>query len=289
MALLTVADLLDDVLDEIPGKEQQPLIRAVNKVIRRLHTEIVQPERSTFTTKAKTTTGTVSVTQDSTAVTFSSGVLSASDPLRLVQIEGDSTWFLLTRNAADTAGVLSSAWGEATDATATFTIVYPCITFPSAVGEILRIKRFAEFELEFDHAGPVPASVGRPLTWGPYVHDSTSASPDDDKLRIFLNPAPEDRLVYSYWYKQRTTFLDPDGATTQTIPFSDLWYEAIVQGVLFHVWKQEAQSEKALLARGLYEDALSRARGSALPGAIIPPRRMRRSLTAWEERPIVDA
>ena len=77
MALLTLAELIDEVVDEIPGKEQAPIVRSLNKVIRRLHTEVVQPQRLTFTSKQSVTTGTVSATLASTALTFSSGVLGA--------------------------------------------------------------------------------------------------------------------------------------------------------------------------------------------------------------------
>lgn len=286
MALLTLANLLDDVLDEIPGKEQEPTVRAANKVIRRLHTELVQPQRSTFTTKAATTSGTVGVTQDSTTATFSGSVLSTSDPLRLVQVEGDSTWFLVTRDAADTDGILSSKWGQATNATATYTIVYPTVSFASTVGEILSIQRPGEEPLDFRIGGRFPETSGIPQAWSPYSHDGSSASPDNDKTRIILNPAPESRIVYSFWYKPRTTLLDASGATTQTIPFSDLWYECIVQGALFFLWKQEAQSEKALLASQLYERAMNRARGSALPAATIKARNRRAATYIYEERPI---
>jgi len=284
MSLLTVSDLIDEVRDEIPGKEQAVIERAANKVITRVHHELVQPTRSTFTTRVKTTTGTVSATQNSTAVTFSSGVLSASDPIMLVQIEGDSTWYMLTRNGADDTGALSSAWAEATDATATYTIVYPTVSFDGAVGQIISIKRYGYEELVFDHAPNFPSVVGTPERWSPYAHDA-SGSPDD-KTRIILSPAPDDYATYEFWYVPRTTLLTPGGSTSATLPFPNLWYDAVVHGVLFYCWKQEDEGEKAMLEYDLFERALAKARGAALPGAVVPPRGTSGGLYAYEDRPI---
>jgi hypothetical protein len=289
MALLTLAELIDNVQDEIPGKEQALIVRACNKVIRRIQTELVEPSRSTFTTAASVTTGTVSVTQDSTTATFSSGVVLAADGFRMVQIEGDSTWFTLTRGAADTDGVLSSAGAKATDATATFTIVYPTVSLPNTVGEITDIRRVGEASLNFRASGGQPYTSGVPKSWSPFVHDEATANPSDDLTRIYLDPAPNARFVYTYWYKPRTPFIAVGAATTVTVPFSDLWFETIVQGTLFFLWKQEAQAEKALLASALYEAAFARARGAQLPSAVIKPRDSGRGVYAYEQRPVADA
>lgn len=288
MALLTLAELIEEVRDEIPNCPQAKIVRAANKVIRRLHTELVEPTRSTFTTKAKVTTGTVAVTQGSTTATFSSGVVLAADPVRLVQISGDQTWFILTRNAADTAGVLSSAWAEASDATATFTIVYPTVSFPLGVGEILKISRGNEEPLSFNAGGRCPTHAGRPVEWSPYVHDESSAAPSDDLLRIFLNPASEEAEVFSFWYKPRTTFIAVDAATTVTIPLSNLWYEPIVLGVLYHLWRKESDKDRALTSAALFEQALERARSAAHPAAVIEAKHTARNLYGYERRPITE-
>jgi len=286
MALLTLAELIDDIRDEIPGKEQAPIVRAANKVIRRIHTEHIRPSRGTFTTMAAVTSGTVAVTRDSTTATFSGSVVLAADPVRLVQISGDQIWFTLTRGAADTDGVLSSKWAQATDATATYTIVYPTISFPAGVGEILGIQYVDGEQLEFSAGGQFPQTSGVPQSWSPFATDSDAASPSDDLERILLNPGPQERHTYSYWYKPRSTFIATDAATTATIPFSNRWYEAIVQGALSFLWKQEGDATKAMISASLYELAMRRARGADMPAAIIPPRRARGGSFAFEERPI---
>jgi hypothetical protein len=286
--LLTLAALLDDVRDELPSKEQAPVVRAVNKVVRRLHTELVGPERSTFTTRAVTTTGTVAVTEGSTAVTFSSGVLLVTDPLRLVRVEGEAAWFALTRNAADTAGVLSSAWPRATDAAAAYEMAHPTVTLPAAVGEVTEVRRGNAAPLGFRPAPGCPSGVAAPATWGPWSVDSSAASPSDDLLRVVLDPAPLEAEVFSFWYRRRTPALSPSGATTQTVPFSDLWYEAVVQGTLFHLWRQEGDRGKSLLAGQLFEAAVARARGAAQPAAVLR-RRRDEGLWTYEQRPLEGA
>jgi hypothetical protein len=286
MALLALSELIDDVLDEIPGKEQAPIVRGLNKVIRRLQTEVVVPSRGTFTTKVAVTSGTVSVTQDSTTATFSGSVVLAADPVRLVQISGDQIWFTMTRGAADTDGVLSSKWAQATDAAATYTIMYPTISFPSNVGEILSIKRLQDDELDFRVGGQLPQTGGVPSSWSPFTNDVDAAAPSDDLTRILLDPGPQTRETYTYWYKPRTTFVAVAAATTVTVPFSDLWYEAIIQGVLSFMWKQEGDVNKAMISAALYEKAIRRARGAALPGAVIQPRRVSGRGFVYEDRPI---
>lgn len=289
MALLTLAKLMDSVLDEIPGKEQAAIVRSANRVIRRIQTEYVAPKRSTFTTVASTTTGTVNVTQGSTTATFSASVLLTTDPVRLVQIEGDSSWFEVTRNSADTAGVLSSKWAEATDTTATHEIVYPLISFPAGVGEILSVWRAGHEPLHFavnETEVGWHTVVGTPTYWSPYVHDDAAATPNDDLLRIRLHPVPNTRMVYQYLYKPRTTELDPAGLTTQTVPLPDLWNEAVEQGTLFFLWKQESRNEKAMLQSAVFEAALERARGAQFPATVIMPSQSRAGLHGYEDRPI---
>lgn len=292
MSLLTLANLIDDTRDEIPNKEQAAIVRAVNKVVRRIYTEFVEPQESTFTTLPSNTTGTVAVTQDSTSVTFTDSVLSASDPLRWVQIGGDNAWFQLTR-VSGTTGTLSSKWGATSDAAATFTIIYPVVTFPYGVGEIIQIGQAGMDSLKF-RIGTRDVqttwwwqmAVGLPVFWGPYTHDESAVSPNDDLLRIILSPAPDSRRVYNYLFKPRVAFLDPSGATSQTIPLQDRWYESIVEGTLYHVWKQEARSEKFVTQFGVYQSALARARATALPAAVIAPRRRMGGLWVYERRPI---
>lgn len=286
MAQLTLANLIDEVQDEIQNKPQAKIVRALNKVIRRIYHEPPMWKRGTFTTSPKVVTGTVSVTLNSTTATFSSAILATTDPLTLVQIEGDQAWFTLTPSNT-TVGALSSVWPTTTDATATFTLVRPSITFPSDVGEIMEVGRDNYEPLsfardEFRRAWPSAMAVGVPELWFPYLHDS-SGTPDD-KLRIVLVPAPDTRMVYSYSYRARPTFIAADAATTVTVPLPDVWNEAVIAGVLAYLWKQEDAA--GLRSRmDLYEGLVARTRARVLPAATIKPRIPRRALAIYSNRP----
>lgn len=271
MALMTLATLLRHVRAEIPNKDQEAVVDAVNMVIRRVHQDTVEPQRTTFTTKAKATTGTVAVTQDLTLATFTglATSLAATDPITLLQIAGDTAWFTLTYASAST-GTLSSKWAQADAAAATFTLVYPTISLPNTIGEILKIKR-AGIQLGFRPGGGCPSMVGTPETWSPYRHDEASAAPSDDLTRLWLDPAPSDRQVYEVEYRPRTPSLDTAGATSQTVPFTDLWEEAIVEATLEILWGQESDGKaRVALKHSRAEMALARARGGQDPAGTIP-------------------
>jgi hypothetical protein len=271
MALMTLATLLRIVRHEIPGKDQPSVVDAVNMVIRRVHTDTVEPQRTTFTTKAQATTGTVAIAQDATLATFTglATALAATDPLTLVQIDGDSTWFPLTYASAST-GNLSSKWAEATVAAATFTLVYPTASFPNTVGEVLNIFRGSD-KLAFRPGGGCPWGVGSPMSWSPYRHDEASAAPSDDLTRVWLDPAPTDRQALVLEYRPRTPAIATDAATTVTIPFTDLWEEAIVEATLEILWGQESDGKtRVALKHARAENALARARGGADPAGVIP-------------------
>lgn len=287
MALKTIADLQDELSDAIPSAAQEKIVRACNKVVRRIYGAVSFPEYGTVTTKAKVTTGTVAVTQDATTAEFSGTPLSTSNPIALIQIDGDSQWFKLTV-IDNNSGTLSSAWAQANNATATYTIVYPAVSFPAAVGEILRIWREGEQDIKFcaDRGSEwLTGSVtGTPMRWSPYIHDSAATTPNDDLLRILLTPAPEVREVLQVAYRRRQTLLTPGGATSQTIPLPDIWWECVVAGVLFFLWDQRDQQDRSAFWRAEYEAVFRRTLGMLLPAAAVTPK-VRRHLTVYSPNP----
>ncbi len=270
MALMTLATLLRHVRAEISSKEQEAVVDALNMVLRRIHHDTVEPQHTTFTTKAKAVTGTVAATQDLTLVTFSglATALAATDPITLVQIAGDSTWFPLAYASAST-GNLSSAWAQATVAAATFKLVYPTVSFPNSVGEVLNIFRDG-VKLGFRAGGGCPWNVGAPTTWSPYRHDEASASPSNDLTRIWLGDAPMERETFTLEYRPRTPAIATNAATSVTIPFTDLWEEAIVEATLEILWGQESDGKgRVALKHSRAEMALARARGGQDPAGVI--------------------
>lgn len=267
MAQLTVAGLMNYVKDFIPGKTQAKTVRAANLVLQRIYRKIGQTERLTFTTKAPVSTGTVSATANNTAVTFSGNVLSASDPLTYIQIDGDATWYTLTR-VTDSTGTLSSAFAGTTGAALGYQIVYPAVTFPTNVMQVLGIWSEGYVPLRFAGTEHIPQlssllAPGKPEFFSPYLMDSSATSPDDERLRVLLIAPPDKMYSYTYAYKRRPTLLDATGADTQKLTLPDYFNETILTGTLYFVWDQEDANPRSVKWKTAYEEAWKEAMAEA--------------------------
>ena len=206
---------------------------------------------------------TVSVTAGSATVNFSASVLDAADPYRYVQVSGVSEWFTLTR-VSGTQGTLSSAWPVATNATATYEIVYPIVTFGTNVLAVLRLWRegfpalvFAGTEHQTD-LNDILAS-GTPTRFAPFSMDTAATSPSDDLLRYILLPPPSEALVLQYAFLKRPALLAVGGATTQVMGVPEAFNEAIITGVLFYCWDQEDKQDRSRSWKALHEEAMREA------------------------------
>lgn len=273
MSQMTLSDLVTYVQDYLPDRPQAKVARAGNRVLQRIFNMLSVPERSTFTTKAKTTTGTVTTVTNSPSVTFTNSVLSASDPFCVVQIDTVSEWYNLTR-VSDTTGTLSSNWSQTGAAGLAFTICYPVITYPSTVLSVRRRWQEGYKELVFagDEKQEAPMgwqsapgitagrlSPGRPIWWAPYSQDS-SGSPDDLR-REMLMPWPDQKYTYEYNYTKRPTLFTPAGAGTQKTDLPAVWDQAIYDGTLYHSFIQENRNENAALWQVAYDKAFREALG----------------------------
>jgi len=248
MAQLTLTEAMTFVRLHIPNLPQLNVGTFVNLVLEEVYERLAQIQYSTVTTRAPTTSGTVNVTNDNTAVTFSGSVLLTTDALRLVQIGDDATWYGLTRNAADTAGVLSSKYAGTTNTTATYKIVYPVVTFPSAVGQVLSIKREGYEPLVFDPSADLRertliTTTGVPMYWSPYTFDS--AATPDDSFRALLRPFPDAQYPLAYQFLVRPTLVDPAAASpsTEKIAVPTSFRQAILYGALALAWYARDKDE----------------------------------------------
>jgi hypothetical protein len=87
------------------------------------------------------TTGTVSVTNANTAITFSSGP-AASVAGYFIQFEGSTDWYeISTHTAAATAAVLTVPFLGTTDGTATYILRKVYYALPSNTGKILDVRQ----------------------------------------------------------------------------------------------------------------------------------------------------
>lgn len=266
MSQLTVGQLVSFVQDYIPGVPKAKVIRKFNLLAEEIFEEVSQVEWSTVTTRAKVTTGTVSVTNGSTSVTFSSGVLAApsTDSLVFGQIGDDPTWYPVTY-VSSTSGTLASKYAGTTNALATFTLVYPVIVFPAAVGQVLGMRYRGE-KLEF--ATPDNASarydaetIGRPRWYGQYVHDP-NATPDDAH-RVILWPFADATYSLEFCYLRRPTLLGVTDGDSAILGLPSTFNRAIEFGTLALCWSQEDGGARFGEWWGRYERALSKARATA--------------------------
>lgn len=264
MAQLTLGDVLNFVKDYIPDIPQAKVVRKLNLILEDIHDEVSQIEMSTFTTRAKVTTGTVSATAASTAVTFSSAVLTYpnTDSLIFCRISGDNTWYTVTPSST-TAGALSSSFAGTTGATLAYTIVYPVIVFPAAVSQVISAQQAGYKALEY--ASRENASlrseaeiVGRPLWYGPYIPDTT-ATPDDAH-RIILTPFPDIAYSYNYSYVRRPTLLGITDATSTKLTLPSVFNRSINFGTLALCWSQQDGEDRFGPWWGRYRAELEKAR-----------------------------
>ena len=236
MSQLTLANVSTFVRASIPNYPQAKIGTFANLVLEEVYERLNQINYGTFTTTAPYTTGTANVGNNSAAIVFSGSALGASDPLRLVQVGDDPTYYIVTRTNA-TTGVLSSVYAGTTNATATFKIVYPTVVFPAAVGVPLAIKREGFGRLEFGPASDLNArlrgnTTGQPMYYSPYAMDG--AATPDDAHRILLTPYPDAMYSYAYEYLARPTLIDPDTVTptTEKVPIPTSFRSALLFGTM---------------------------------------------------------
>lgn len=273
MAQLTLGNITTYVNYHIPDFLQARVAFSANLVLKRIHRRIGVISRSTITTLATTTTGTVQVTEGSVNVTFTNAVLAssiaASGVMRVIQVDGTREWFNLTRST-DNTGTLSSAWPTDTNNTASFTIAYPLVTFPSTVLAVQRMWMEGYRELLFagdeKQDGGTPGvqgvtggriSPGRPIWWGPYDMDTTGTP--DDLVRRMLLPWPDQAYVIQYSYLKRPTVFDGAGSSGQTTGLPAMWDQVIIDGTLYHSFVQQNRRENAAVWRAEYDRSFGEA------------------------------
>jgi hypothetical protein len=268
VSLLTIAGVDAWIRDYIPNCPQPQIIRKLNMILSEIHEEIAQQEWTTFTTKAPVTTGTVAVTNGSTAVTFSNSVLNvaATDGLVFLKIDADpnGTWFPLTY-VSGTTGTLASKYAGTTDAAATYRIVYPTVVFPANVGQILYVQdRTGKLEMATRENAEMRASsdiVGKPRWWGPYTHDP--AATPDDAHRIITTPFADATYSYECLIMTRPTYLGAGDSGGTKIDLPALFDKAVLYGTLALCWSQEDGESKFGPWWGRYQKALAQARSTS--------------------------
>lgn len=256
MAQLTLAQIRTHVQQFTPDKATAAIDNAVNRTVEDLALEFGNQDRGTFTTLPKVTTGTVTATQDSTAV-VGSGTAFASTYLNgLIQIEGQDAWFMVPTVTDPTNIVLSSAWHGTTSAGLTYTLVQPQITFPTTVLRIIKMWQRGRLPLRYalDDKGEemIEWDEGEPEVWFDAPFGSTG------QVQVRLTPYPDTRYLYEYTYMKQPTLLSADG---DLIPFPSHLNSVVLAGVLSLIWDQEDAQDRSMAWLQRYEMLKRKARG----------------------------
>ena len=240
---LQFSDVISFVQDYIPATPQAKIGRKLNLILEDIYTEISQVQVSTFTTRAPTTSGTVTATNNSNAVSFSGTPLLSTDPLQYIQIDGSSEWYELSYVSTST-GTLSSVFEGTTGAGLTYTIAYPTVSFPSAVQQVLSITKQGFEPLKYSSKSNLEErgtiiTPAQPVWYSPYLFNASTGATPDDAHRILLLPFPDAQYTFSYTYMSRPALLSVSGATTQYIPLPSLFNRCVQFGTLALCYGQD--------------------------------------------------
>lgn len=197
-------------------------------------------------TTAEYETGTVAVTNGSTAVTGTGTVWTAAMTGRRIRIAGDDEWYTFTRTG-NTTGTLERNYEGTTDADATYSIFQNVYTLPAACKILDEIRSFQlDLPLEkvsltkLNEIDPSRNSYGDPEKFALWMEDTS----DPPQMRVELWPIPEDSHGLPYLYTAEAPTLT--GTSTTILP----WVRpaALIEGISADACMLLAQKEPAYLA-----------------------------------------
>ena len=195
-------------------------------------------KRTVINTLADITTGTVSVTKDSTTVTFSSAPAVDLDRYVLL-IPGDSgdsqaVYRISAHTAASATATLDAAFTGTTNATAGYKLYRDAYSLPTDCGKVLKVRRFG-FQEPIDLMDPndlfdlkeYDQSVGKPQ-WASVYDFATTGDPTTAR-QLIVHPYPDDTYRLEVMYKQALN-TELSSSTQPLIP--DDFRQILVYGTL---------------------------------------------------------
>mgnify|MGYP001605041209 CR=1 FL=1 len=221
--------------------EQTKVLALINEVYRDLYVKFdwwFLLKRTVVNTVAKISTGPVSVTLGSTALTFSdaTGVVTHYSFLTPGGSPDFGAVYIVASTGASTAQTLDAAYTNATSTEAAYRLYQDRIALPADTGKVLWVKRFGE-RIPLRKVGPeemdgikiIDTSEGKPEMWT--VSDFlTSGGPTTQRLLI-VHPYPKDAYRLEIKYKQQLNTEMALSASTQ--PFlPDEYRQILVYGAL---------------------------------------------------------
>ena len=183
-------------------------------------------------------TGTVSVTQDSTAITFSSGpVPSVQDDYR-IQFDDSDDWYDITSHTAGaTSATLSDPYLGTTDAAIVYNLRKVYYDLPSDFDRMITVRqsrsdiKIDPLDFRFmDKYFPDPTEVGEPRNYQIIGLDSLSPTTgSNNQFRLVFFPTPNVRMNVDLRFYSKMIALSAD--TDQPV-FQEQWHSLIIFDVL---------------------------------------------------------
>lgn len=221
-------------------------------------------KRGVLATVADISTGTVSVTNNDTAITFSSAPTPDLDNRVFIVTNNTTDSGAAYRISAHTAGAagatLDGVYTGATDTAASYKVYGDTLSLATDVSRILHIKRYG-FTWPLTEIGYLEMldlktwdqSVGKPEVYS--VFDSATSGDPTTARRLIVHPYPDEIYRLEYHYKQ-TLNTELSGTTRPLIP--DDYVEILVYGALargYPIFLND--TARGQFFQGLFNDMLS--------------------------------
>lgn len=264
--MLTLSELQTQVKDFVPNKDADSIMRAGNFALRELFRKMAPLRRTTLTTTAPKTAGTLTVTQGSAAVVGLGTDFQTTDVDAMIKIQGEDTWFSIATRTDTLNITLSSAWAQANGAGLTYQVVYPFVALPSGVQDVKRVWRTGRADLVY--AGDERSSEVESLIMSPgeptMFCDAIESVATTGVRRIQLVRPPDAAYVFNLSYRVRPTLMTAAGSTSG---LPETWDDAFFALTMVYVWDQEDKQDRSAFwvrkARDAVSDVMAHANTAA--------------------------
>lgn len=288
MATLTYSDIQTRVMNSlrIPtsnATEATKVAALVNEVYRDIYVKYDWywlVKREVLTTSDDINTGTLSVTNNSTAITFSSAPTPSTAGRKLLvtgNTDSGAVYRVASHTAASTSATLDDEYTGDTNATAAYRVFHDTYDLASDCGKVLHVTRYGFFD-PIDDIGAYAMldlkaydqSVGKPQYYAVIDFDTTGDSTTQRQLVIHPYPDSDYRLEVHY---KRTLNTELSGTTRPLIP--DDYAQVLVYGTLARAFPVMLNdTERGTFYQNLFNDVMAlmtaQHRQSETPPRFIP-------------------
>ena len=216
-------------------------------------------------TETDITTGTVAITNDTTALVFSSAPTPSVATDFRIQIDGSDNWYdISSHTAGATAATLADNYLGTTVTAATYIVRKYWYSLPSTLDRIVSVTSAVDnIPLQYiDHRElkqlfPEVETTGTPFK---YTIEGRDAS-DNWRTRFF--PSPDAEINIDFWFYKEITELSAD---TDAPIFPTKWHEILIWGVLaWYGFLFRDDATRRNIAMSNYNDMLDTMKKSILP------------------------